>query len=66
MAEYLGPYKYKDKDKDKIDSVTKFQMADLKGFKGAKGTETEWLTKKKPVNQMIDPEYHPHKGQEEV
>ena len=63
---YHGPYKYKDTDRDSIDMVGKFQLADMKSFKGAKDTSTEWLTKKNPVNQATNPEYHPHKGQEEI
>ena len=66
LKSYHGPYKYKDKDRDSIDMVTKYQMEDMKGFKGAKLTNTEWLTKKNPVNQMTNPEYHPHKGQEDI
>lgn len=63
---YTGPYHYKDKDKDKIDTVSKFMLADMKSFKGAKDTSTEWLTKEHPVRQQTNPEYHPHKGQEDI
>ena len=63
---YHGPYKYKDKDRDAIDTVSKFMLADMKSFKGAKDVSTEWLTKKNPVNQMTNAEYHPHKGQEDI
>jgi hypothetical protein len=37
----------------KIDAVHKEQMGRMKGFKGAKGTETEWLTKKGKVRQEV-------------
>lgn len=65
---YTGPYKYKDakSGQDAIDTATKYQMADMKGFKGAKDTSTEWLTKKNPVNEKVNEWYHPHKGQEEL
>ena len=66
IKSYHGPYKYKDKGQDKIDTVTKYMMADMKGFKGAKGTDTEWLTKENPVRQQTNADYHPHKGQEDI
>ncbi len=65
---YTGPFKYKDKGKGeyKIDTVTKYMLEDMKTFKNAKYTNTEWLTKENPVRQATDAEYHPHKGQEEI
>lgn len=66
IKSYHGPYKYKDKDPDKIDTASKYMLADMKTFKGAKDTSTEWLTKDNPVRKMTNPDYHPHKGQEEI
>jgi len=51
-------------DSPSIDYTSCEQLKKLKSFKGAKETDTEWLTKKNPVRQKINPEYHPHKGQE--
>ena len=57
--------KYPHKDTPKIDEVTKGTLDRMKTFKGAKFTNSEWLTKKSPVRQEINEFYHPHKGQEE-
>ena len=56
---------YPHKDSPSIDKVNQEALAKQKTFKGAKFTTSELLTKKNPVNQMTDAEYHPHKGQVE-
>ena len=53
------------KDSPSIDKIVDEQLAKLKGFKGGKNPSSQWLTKKAPVNQATNPEYHPHKGQED-
>jgi hypothetical protein len=58
-------YCYPHKDTPKIDMVSKETLAKQKSFKGAKMINSEWLTKKNPVRQETNPEYHPHKGQVE-
>lgn len=63
---YTGPYRYKDKGQDKIDTVTMYMLRDMKTFKGAKDVSTEWLTKENPVRQQTNPDYYPHKGQEDI
>jgi hypothetical protein len=57
--ETVFPYK----DTPKIEEAT--MLRGQKTFKNAKHISSEWLRKKNPVQQMTDPEYHPHKGQVE-
>jgi len=59
------PSKQPHQDSPSIDYTSCEQLKSMKSFKGAKETDTEWLTKKNPVNQMTDSAYHPHKGQAE-
>jgi hypothetical protein len=66
MNENVNSYVQPHKDSPKIDLTSKETIARMKTFKGAKDTSTEWLTKQNAVNQMIDAEYHPHTGQEEL
>jgi hypothetical protein len=54
-------YPYKDTAKIEEASIPTGQ----KTFKNAKPISSQWLTKKNPVQQMTNPEYHPHKGQVE-
>lgn len=60
MSDYCYPYK----DSAKIDMVSKETLESMKTFKGAKMTNSEWLTKKRAVREASDASYHPHKGQE--
>ena len=54
-AAYTGLYRYRlHRDKDSIETVRKFQRADLKTFKQAKDVSTEWLTKENAVRQTHD------------
>jgi hypothetical protein len=48
--------KFPYKDTPRIEEASK--VAGQKTFKNAKPISSEWLTKKKPVNQQIDEFYH--------
>jgi hypothetical protein len=64
MKGYTGPYRYKDSDPDPIDTVPRFQKADLKTFKQAVDVDSLWLTKQNPVRQQTDEPYQRFKGKE--
>ena len=52
---HTGPYPYK--DSKSIEDARVSQLRSMKGFKGAKETDSEWLKKKNAVNEKIDPFY---------
>lgn len=52
---HTGPYPYK--DSKTIEDAGVSQLRAMKGFKGAKEVDTEWLKKKNPVKEAIDPFY---------
>ena len=66
MNENVNGYNQPHKDSPKIDQTSRETVGRMKQFKGGKDISSQWLTKKHAVNQMIDSEYHPHMGQEEL
>ena len=52
---YTGPYK--EKDSTTIQDSHCDQLRSMKGFKGAKETDSEWLTKKNKVREETDKFY---------
>lgn len=52
-----APKRYPHRDSPKIDGVSKETLSSMKTFKGAKLTNTQWLTKRNAVREEINPFY---------
>ncbi len=52
---HTGPYPYK--DSTTIEDASVAQLRAMKGFKGAKETDSEWLRKKNKVREETDKFY---------